>query len=274
LVVGTHGRGFWILDDITPLRQLKTLSGNNRLFIPQLATRIRWGNYTDTPYPQEEPSGENPPDGAIINYYVANDAKDISLEIFDAKGSKVISFSNKDTMYKLPALNIPTYWIRPQQILSGKTGAHRFVWDMHYAPLNLPPAYPIGAVYENTAPDPTSPWVMPGNYKIVLTIDGKMHEAPLKIRMDPRVKTSLLDLEKQWSISMLCYQGRITCQSALENIKNESNEIVREKKSAAIRKLENSCRSLFQVIQDSDWPPTSSMVLKAKEIEVELKALL
>ena len=99
LVVGTHGRGFWILDDVTPLRQLtaEVAAAAVHLFRPQTATRVRWNMYTDTPMPQEEPAGQNPPDGAILTYRLARDARGpVTLEILDAKGALVRRYSSDD----------------------------------------------------------------------------------------------------------------------------------------------------------------------------------
>src|SRR5205085_3954310 len=175
LVIGTHGRSFWILDDITPLRELANQASEKAiLYKPQVATRVRWNMYTDTPLPQEEPGGENPPDGAIIDYYLPSDAKDVRLEILGGVGKSqsfklpgaaagnptatmqqhvpIREFSNRDTLYRIPQVNIPLYWIRPQQISSGQEGHHRFTWDMKLNLLNLPPSYPIAAIYANTAP--------------------------------------------------------------------------------------------------------------------------
>ena len=135
------------------------------------------------------------------------------LEILDAKGNIVRSFSSKDTLYTIPPVNIPLYWIRPQQILSAEAGAHRFLWDMKYAPLNLPAQYPIGAVVHNTAPESTAPWVLPGNYTLRLKVDGKILEQVITIAMDPRVKTSWIDLKRQFDLSMICYEGRKKAQA-------------------------------------------------------------
>ena len=93
--------------------------------------RVRWNNNTDTPLPPDEPAGQNPPDGAVIDYYLKNDADDVTLDIIDAKGNLLRHYSNHDTLYKIPPENVPHYWISPQQILSAKAGGHRFVWDMH-----------------------------------------------------------------------------------------------------------------------------------------------
>jgi hypothetical protein len=158
LVVGTHGRSFWILDNINPLRQLNESITKTKpiLFKPADPYRVRWNMWTDTPLPQEEPAGENPPDGLIVDYYLpANAGSEVTLEIFDNKNKVVRKFSSNDTLYKIPPVNIPLYWVRPQQTLSSSEGAHRFVWDLHYTPLNLPPAFPISAILHNTAPSPT-----------------------------------------------------------------------------------------------------------------------
>jgi len=99
---------------------------------------------------------------------------------------------------------------------------HRFLWDLHYKPVpGVPPQYPIAAVYRNTAPDPTSPWAMPGNYTVVLTVNGKKREQPLQLVMDPRVKTSNADLAQQFDLSMKMYQEWL----ALATISDEARKI-------------------------------------------------
>ncbi len=207
IVVGTHGRSFWILDDITSLRQMSDAVSKQQsiLFKPQNTFRVRWSMYSDTPLPQEEPTGQNPPDGAVINYYLSNETANIQLEILNENGLIIRTYSSKDTLYKIPDNNVPPYWIRPQQLLSGNAGAHRFMWDMHYQPLNIAPSFPISAVYKNTAPEPTSPWVLPGKYTARLLVDGKMYEQSFFVKMDPRVKSSTVDLKLQHDLSLICY---------------------------------------------------------------------
>ncbi|HUR82579.1 MAG TPA: glycoside hydrolase, partial [Thermoanaerobaculia bacterium] len=155
VVVGTHGRGFWILDDIEPLRQNRVVSLNAvHLFKPQRAWRFRWNKNTDTPLPADEPAGQNPPDGAIIDYYLASPASEVTLEVLDASGALVRRFSSRDEAAPPQTTgNVPWYWIRPQHALSGGQGMHRFVWDLHYAPFPpKTPSYPIAAVPRDTAP--------------------------------------------------------------------------------------------------------------------------
>jgi len=221
LAVATHGRGFWILDDITPLRRLdeKTLGGNAYLFAPELAYRVHWNNNTDTPLPPDVAAGQNPPDGAIFNYYLKSASSGpATLEILDSNGKTVRRFSSADPLPQPdPELAVPSYWVRPPQPLSNAAGFHRFVWDMHYTPVaGIKREYPISAVYENTAPQATSPWIMPGKYTVVLTVDGQKYMQPLTVEMDPRVKTPLSDLEKQLDASNQVYADLMTLQPVIE----------------------------------------------------------
>lgn len=257
LVIGTHGRSFWILDNITPLRQININTNKETvLFKPQKALRIRWNMNTDTPLPPEEPAGENPPDGAMIDYYLNNNSSSpIKLEILNAKGDIIRSFSSNDTLYSIPEVNIPLYWIRPQQILAASAGAHRFLWDMKYAPLNVPAAYPMTAIVHNTPPDATAPWVMPGTYTIRLTVDGKTQEQPLTIVMDPRVKTSITEWKRQHDLSMICYEGRKKSMNKFPMINQKFTQ-------------------LFNILENTEMAPTSQTEKAVKETQAELENLL
>ena len=217
LAIGTHGRGFWILDDITPLRQLddKVVGASAFLFEPELAYRVRWNTNTDTPLPPDEPAGQNPPDGAILNYYLGSATTgDVTLEVFDNIGNLVRRYSSADLLpVPDPDLSIPGYWVRPPQKLSSQPGFHRFLWDLRYTPIpGIKPDYPIAAVYMNTAPAATSPWAMPGKCKVVLTANGQKYTRELEILMDPRVKTSIADLQQQFNLSQQVYQDLLTLQ--------------------------------------------------------------
>ena len=264
IVVGTHGRSFWILDNIASLRQLNnsTVKQSAILFKPQNAIRVRWSMYTDTPLPQEEPAGQNPPDGAMIDYYLTEKAGNINLEILDAKGKLVRKYSSGDTLYKIPDVNIPHYWIRPQEKLSAEPGSHRFLWDMHYTPLNVPPSYPISAVYENTAPQETSPWVMPGVYTARLTVDGKTTSQNFEVKIDPRVKTTKKDLQLQHDLSLMCYNNIQKCMKVLETTGDKNSASAKE-----FIKYQSSFERIHNSLQDSDWPPTTQMINAAKETE-------
>ncbi len=224
LAAATHGRGFWILDDITPLRQLTATvtSAAAFLFRPQTATRVRWDTNTDTPLPPDEPAAQNPPDGAIIDYYLGADASGpVTLEISDAAGKLVRRYSSDDALPPPdPLLPIPRYWLRPAQTLANSSGTHRFVWDLHYPPVpGVRPTYPIAAVAHNTVPAPTSPWVPPGVYTIKLTTAGRSYTQRLTVRMDPRVHTPIAGLTEQFTLSKQLYDDELACISILDQIR-------------------------------------------------------
>jgi photosystem II stability/assembly factor-like uncharacterized protein len=208
LVAGTHGRSFWILDNITPLRQqdANVAGAPAHLFRPQLARRVRWNTNTDTPLPPEEPAGKNPPDGAILDYTLKTaEAGPVTLEIFDASGRVLRRFSSADKPEPLDEkeMNVPTYWVRPAQVMSAAAGFHRFVWD-----LRLPPPdavsrdFPISAIFGDTVREPLGPWVLPGQYRVSLTAGGRAVTQPLAVAMDPRVKTPAADLALQFEVAM------------------------------------------------------------------------
>jgi hypothetical protein len=223
LVAGTHGRGFWILDDITPLRQItdSVADANAFLFSPQVATRVRWDMNTDTPLPPDEPAGENPPDGAIIDYYIKSaGTSPVTLEIFDAANKLVRRYSSADPVPQIDRmLEIPKYWVRPPQVLPDDAGMHRFLWDLHYSPTpGLKPLYPMQAVVHDTAPAPSSPWVMPGQYTVKLTAGGKSYTRSFSVRMDPRVKTPNAGLMEQFTESMKLYEDAVAASKAIEQL--------------------------------------------------------
>ncbi len=205
LIVATHGRSFWILDDITPLRQIgeKALASSAWLSRPAPAWRVKRDTNTDTPLPPDEPLAENPPDGAVIDYYLAQPASGpVTLEILDAVGKLVRRYASTDppeiTEADLKTLSIPALWLRPSHILPATAGLHRWVWDLHATPPDsLRHGYPIAAVPHDTPRLPQGPSVLPGAYTVKLTVDGQSYTAPLTVKMDPRVKASPADLQKQ-----------------------------------------------------------------------------
>ncbi len=304
LVVATHGRGFWILDNITPLRQFNRNKRETLLIKPQTALRVRANLNTDTPLPPDEPGGENPPDGAMIDYFLSKDASGpVTIEIKDAKGQLVRKYSSADApMQANPKrLKIPNYWIRPPQSVSTKAGMHRFLWDMHYTPIvGVEPKFPISATYRNTAPAATSPWVAPGDYRLTLAIDGKTFTQPLTVVMDPRVKASAADLQEQFDLSWRLYQLRLKLAPIGKKFDDIAEQLTKLKARAAERpdvtqKLEafgqtltkfgpprprqgappslfvlESTIRLFDDIQGADAAPTAAVKAAVADLETKV----
>ncbi len=224
LIAATHGRGFWILDDVTPLRQIDSKMADSAAFLfrPESAIRVRWDMNTDTPLPPDLPAGQNPPDGAIVDYYIGPSAAGpVTLEVFDNAGKLVRRYASTDRVPEIdPMLAIPKYWVRPPRGLSSEPGMHRFLWDMHYEPVpDRRPQYPMTAVVHNTAPAPSAPWAMPGNYTVKLTVNGQSYSQPLVLKMDPRVKTSVAGLEQQFTLSMGLYRDELKSFAALGELR-------------------------------------------------------
>jgi photosystem II stability/assembly factor-like uncharacterized protein len=237
LVIGTHGRSFWILDDITPLRQFddRVAQSEAFLFKPQSAIRIRRSVNTDTPIPPEEPMGQNPPDGAIIDYYLKSDASEVVLEILDNRQRLVQRYSSKDEPEKINEnqLPYPTYWIRPQRILSAKAGMQRFVWNLRYpAPEGFPRTFPISAIYRDTPSQPEGPLAAPGEYTVKLTVGGKPLTQPLTLKMDPRVTTASAGIAKMSEIAMRNYDGIGKVRAAQAEIRKLREQLKAAKEKA------------------------------------------
>lgn len=231
VIVGTHGRSFWILDNVTPLRQYSGEIAQSavHLFAPQVTYRVRRNNSTDTPLPPEIPAGQNPPDGAMLDYWLQSPAAgEVTLEIADATGKAVRRFSSADRPDVLDEkeINVPTYWIRPERRLSTAAGMHRFIWDLHYPP---PPAlerdYPISAIYGDTPLNPLGAPVLPSSYVVKLTVGGKTLTQPLTIKMDPRVKASPEDLRAQFELEIRITDALQRDFHALTEVRNGRGQL-------------------------------------------------
>ena len=199
LVLATHGRGFWVLDDVSRLRQWTPAKlAAPWLLSPAPAFRLARSTWSDTPIPPDEPMAANPPAGAVLEYYLPNTPKSpVTLEILDAAGALVRRYASTDVASpsdeELARQLIPSWWAATPGVPSATAGLHRWVWDLEYtAPRSATAGYPISAVPHGTPREPRGPLVVPGSYTVRLTVDGKVLEAPLAVRADPRMPPAQL----------------------------------------------------------------------------------
>ena len=243
LIVGTHGRSFWILDDIAPLRQLtgNVAGAEAHLYAPQTAIRVRWNRNPDTPLPPDTPAGKNPPEGAIIDYFLAKDAAmPVTLEILDGNGKLVRKYSSADKVEAIEAIApkhpIPMYWVREEKALSSRAGMHRFVWDARYAaPQSLGHGFPIAAILHDTPLEPRGALALPGKYTVRLSANGRSYSQALILKMDPRVRSSAAEILKQWGLQQLAAHGMNDSFAQLSEVKS-----VREQVKVALAKVSSA----------------------------------
>ncbi|MFN2492382.1 MAG: WD40/YVTN/BNR-like repeat-containing protein [Pyrinomonadaceae bacterium] len=269
LVVGTHGRSFWILDDISPLRELNSrIAGESvHLFRPATAIRMRKNESHDTPFQPEMPAGKNPPAGAIIDYSLNSVPSLVILEMFDSSGNLVRRYSSADQVPKPDETQaFPTYWFNPPAPPSTKTGLNRFVWDLRYeSPKALRYGYSIAAVYgEDIIMVPEGPLVVPGTYQVKLIVDGRSYTAPLEVRIDPRVRVESAALTKQLALQMKINEGMNQSFEAVQQVRTLRSQLaqLQDKLKSdpnagvildAIASLDKKAAELVAVEQQ--WPP-------------------
>ena len=265
IAVGTHGRGFWILDNTTALRQWTETSATApaTLFKPAVATRVRYSTYTDTPVPPDEPRAENPPDGAMIDYYLSRDAQSVTLEILSVSGRVLRTFSSTDpTPAATDVGNWPRYWFRPAVAPSARRGLQRFTWDLHYARPSTECSLPISATPFNTKCEPEGPWVMPGVYTARLTVDGALQSQTFTVRMDPRVTTPLATLKQQHDLSVALYDAMLEAQRLAADARSSGR--VEFAGAEGFGGVAAAHQAVIDALQDSDAPATGAMVQAAR----------
>ena len=228
LIVATYGRALWAIDDISPLRELAgkgpSPTSSAYLFAPADAVRMQWDTYTDTPLNADVAAAENPPDGAIIDYYLKSPpAGDLKLEIYDAVGMLVRSYSSSGAGAGAPStadslgykVNVPDFWLAPPAVLPKNAGINRFVWDLRYPdPEQLLYTYygvhvnyfeytlADHAIPHNTPwHEPQGPMVVPGRYEVRLTAGGQEYRQPIIVKLDPRLKVTTAELRQQLGLA-------------------------------------------------------------------------
>jgi hypothetical protein len=271
LVIATHGRSFWILDDVEPLREgtPAIMAETAHLFRPQTALRWRASLNTDTPLPPEEPVGENPPEGALVDYWLKAPAKEVRLEILDGAGAVLRAFDSQDRPEPVdPAsLNVPAFWIQPPVVLPATAGMHRFAWDLRLPP---PAAFhhepTMAAIPGKTPMEPRGPLVPPGTYRVRLTVDGRSFEQPLSLHMDPRVTVGEAALAGQYTLGRSLARAMDRSHRAAAGASPE--------RARALMSLNGELGALLVLTQQADVAPTPAQEAAARTLLTRLDALL
>ncbi len=307
LILATHGRSIWILDEIAPLRQLAGASLKEAVLVdPAPGYRVPLSTWTDTPIPPDEPLGENPPAGAILDYFLPRDARNpVKLEILDTHGNLVRRFSSDDpparTQEELARELISSYWLAPSASLPATRGMHRWIWDLHYPdPDTTTRGYPISAVPHRTVRGPRGPLALPGRYRIRLTVEGRTLESHFTLLADPRMKSPPGSLEQQFALStrlsdLLTESSRtvMAAQSEHEQLQalagkgarpdiaafDERLSALLETKdgppdSIALTDLQGHIDTLYREVVRGDAAPTAALAAAAETAQGQLAALL
>jgi hypothetical protein len=246
LVIATFGRSFWVLDDVTPLRQMDAhaSAADAWLFRPGAAYRMRPGGDQGTPVPMDEALASNPPDGAAVDYYLRQKASGpVQLEILDAEGKLVRRFASNDELRKTDPKDVefPMQWVRDPQALSAEAGMHRFVWDLRY---------PLPQSVHTTYWGPTGPWAAPGSYIVRLTANGKSSTQPLTVKMDPRVKATQAELMCQFELASRLAARLGEVSSAMQQAGELRKQIeARKKESSGNAELQQALAALEKKIE-------------------------
>ncbi len=271
LIAGTYGRAIWILDDITPLEQMSAeiTDGSAHLFRPETAIRVRFDVNQDTPFPPEVPHARNPPEGAIVDYYLSQPATTVELQILDAGGNLVRSYSNAP----IPTLDQPlppvqSLWLRPRLPLPATSGAHRVTWDLRYP---TPPAIrfdygdTMGAVPGDTPFTPEGPLALPGSYTVKLIVDGDTYTQPLIVKEDPRVGDSpeVIDgLQKQLALAQKIVAALAASRAAYEQGKALEAKLASKPLQESVAKLTGTFDEAAIGLSGSNYavPPVKGVV--------------
>jgi photosystem II stability/assembly factor-like uncharacterized protein len=287
IAIATHGRGFWILDNMTPLRFLARGGGPEPiLFPPPVVYRLRRDQTTDTPLPPEVPAAKNPPDGATIDYYLPHEAQGpVTLEIFRGGASTAnahtlvrrYSSDDKPAPYDESAFNVPMYWARPIVTLPSTPGAHRFIWDLRYpVPGAVSRDFPISAVYQNTPLEPLGVLAVPGAYTVKLTVNSETKTAPLTLKMDPRAAIAPIGLQQQFALASRISRMMDRTFAEIDRVKTGGGQSLAPDSAAARRlaeleALNTDLATAYDVVEGADRAPTTQAVRAVTALEQRVR---
>jgi photosystem II stability/assembly factor-like uncharacterized protein len=261
LVIATHGRAFWVLDDITPLRQIAAGLKTDKpwLFKPAAVVRVDNDSFLGSPFPPEEPLAKSPPNGAIIDYFLPTNAGKVTLEIFtaDEKSKLVRRFVSGDKREgKLPPVPIAERWMPKPQALETSAGMHRFVWDLRWNGSGL-----SEALEEDDASAPRGPRVAPGRYRVKLTVDGVTRAEEFTVSMDPRSKATAAELAEQQRLALEIYGEAQRAGKALAEM-NKAKANLENSKLNRPQQLQTQVEKLSAAITEIQRGKTGSMGLQ------------
>jgi hypothetical protein len=224
LILATHGRGFWVLDDISPLRQSSSSveADGIHLYSPAVAFRFRGGS---SEIPKGRSLGANPPDGAIIDYSFKAEPKDaVTLEILDGGGKVIRKYSSKAKKDEKEAPDEDSESSPKNEQAPAAVGLNRFVWDLRYQP-----ASNVAGI-ATWSGNPVGPLAVPGMYQVRLIAEGKTYTAPMEVKQDPRIQVSLEDLQKQFDLALKISNRVAEAHDAVNQIRDVRGQLAALKK--------------------------------------------
>jgi photosystem II stability/assembly factor-like uncharacterized protein len=260
LVIGTHGRSFWILDNITPLRQAQMPDARRAsspwLYRPATAVRMDNDSFSGTPLPPEEPTAENPPNGAMIDYFLPSAASTVRLEVFDAQQNLVRQFSSDrssghatsdhGSTRKHALLPVAERWFPKPEVLEKTAGMHRFVWNLTWHSSGGP-----NADEEAESHSPSGPKVVPGIYQVRLTVDGKTQTQSLSVIMDPRSPATPEVLAQQLQLGLQIFGETIEPRRALAEIVSVQKQLADIQQKLVQKKSEARSATLQSALAEA-----------------------
>lgn len=265
LVIATHGRGFWIMDDVALVRSLADdTSAVTRLLSPAPVYRLRSTGFTGTPMPKDEPQGDNPPLGAYIDYVLEGAPGNVTMTISDERGELVRTFSSSDTPTPpdVTQIEIAPDWITAPARLATGMGAHRFVWDLHYAVQS-------SLISKDPTEEEHGLWVRPGQYWVELSVGDKRYRQKLIVAPDPRIELPESAYERQFGLAREIEQARVTLAGALAEATRihsaitERRKSARNKTAAALSEADRALLAISDLAPDKDSPDSTGAAPKS-----------
>ncbi len=272
LVIATHGRSFWILDNITPLRQASEAGKANKFYLyhPAPAFRVDNDSFVGTPLPPEEPTAANPPTGAMIDYFLKSPASNITLEIFDAQKNLVRKFSSEDKHTENhPSLPIAERWFPKPEFLQTNPGMHRFLWNLTWGSSGA-----LMTHQESETRTPSGPKVVPGIYQVRLTVDGRTQSQFLRIIMDPRSPATPQILQQQLRLGQAIFAEVLEARRALAEIGSVKKQLadveqnLGDRNQALKSALADAQTEIAKILSHKEMPAQQSGGLQEGYVEM------